>query len=145
MCHHRECNNQSVCVMYIAVYWVQMIAYHEKINENWQFPYFLFLCSVRDEGLSGFYKGIKPNLIRVIPACGLTFVIYEEVSHYLLERAKQKEQNEKNAGKSQSTQTASSKDWICYKMSYMLIGEPFSGMPLLLRFYEWWCMYRHYS
>jgi hypothetical protein len=49
-------------------------------------------------------------LIRVIPACGLTFVIYEEVSHYLLERAKQKEKNEKNAGKSESTPTAPSKD-----------------------------------
>jgi len=44
------------------------------------------LCSARDEGLNGFYKGLRPNLIRVIPACGLTFVIYEEVSHYLLER-----------------------------------------------------------
>lgn len=87
-----------------------MIAYHEKINENLQFPYFLFLCFVRDEGLSGFYKGIKPNLIRVVPACGLTFVIYEEVSHYLLDRAKQKEQDEKKAAKSESTQTAPSKD-----------------------------------
>jgi len=66
--------------------------------------------TLRDEGLSGFYKGIKPNLIRVIPACGLTFVIYEEVSHYLLERAKQKEKNEKNAGKSERTPTAPSKD-----------------------------------
>ena len=53
--------------------------------------FLLFLCSVRDEGLSGFYKGLKPNLARVIPACGLTFVIYEEVSHFLLERRKQKE------------------------------------------------------
>jgi len=47
--------------------------------------------TLRDEGLSGFYKGLKPNLARVIPACGLTFVIYEEVSHFLLERRKQKE------------------------------------------------------
>ena len=47
---------------------------------------------LRDEGFSGFYKGLKPNLIRVIPACGLTFVIYEEMSHYLRERRIAKEE-----------------------------------------------------
>ncbi|THD21166.1 hypothetical protein D915_008208 [Fasciola hepatica] len=29
------------------------------------------------EGLVGFYKGILPNLLRVVPACAITFVIYE--------------------------------------------------------------------
>uniref|UniRef100_A0A3B5MNM0 Solute carrier family 25 member 32 n=1 Tax=Xiphophorus couchianus TaxID=32473 RepID=A0A3B5MNM0_9TELE len=31
----------------------------------------------RNEGASGFYKGVVPNLIRVTPACCITFVVYE--------------------------------------------------------------------
>lgn len=36
-----------------------------------------------NEGWQGFYKGIVPNLIRVTPACCITFVCYENVMHYL--------------------------------------------------------------
>ncbi|XP_072459427.1 solute carrier family 25 member 32 [Notamacropus eugenii] len=38
----------------------------------------------RKEGIIGFYKGIVPNLIRVTPACCITFLVYENVSHFLL-------------------------------------------------------------
>ncbi|XP_053736501.1 mitochondrial folate transporter/carrier-like [Synchiropus splendidus] len=38
----------------------------------------------RNEGMVGFYKGMVPNLIRVTPACCITFVVYENVSHFLL-------------------------------------------------------------
>uniref|UniRef100_A0A6J0SW58 Solute carrier family 25 member 32 n=1 Tax=Pogona vitticeps TaxID=103695 RepID=A0A6J0SW58_9SAUR len=38
----------------------------------------------RNEGVYGFYKGIVPNVIRVTPACCITFVVYEKVSHLLL-------------------------------------------------------------
>ncbi|XP_010954098.1 solute carrier family 25 member 32 [Camelus bactrianus] len=38
----------------------------------------------RKESIGGFYKGIAPNLIRVTPACCITFVVYENVSHFLL-------------------------------------------------------------
>ncbi|XP_076006667.1 solute carrier family 25 member 32-like [Genypterus blacodes] len=38
----------------------------------------------RNEGGRGFYKGIIPNVIRVTPACCITFVVYENVSHFLL-------------------------------------------------------------
>ncbi|KAF3840182.1 hypothetical protein F7725_018899 [Dissostichus mawsoni] len=36
----------------------------------------------RNEGAIGFYKGIIPNVIRVTPACCITFVVYENVSRY---------------------------------------------------------------
>lgn len=36
------------------------------------------------EGVRGFYKGLVPSLIRVIPATMITFVTYENVSHFLL-------------------------------------------------------------
>lgn len=38
----------------------------------------------RKEGVHGFYKGIIPNVIRVTPACCITFVVYENVSGFLL-------------------------------------------------------------
>ncbi|KAM6349473.1 solute carrier family 25 member 32 [Podargus strigoides] len=38
----------------------------------------------RKEGIHGFYKGIVPNVIRVTPACCITFVVYENVSSFLL-------------------------------------------------------------
>ncbi|XP_077604309.1 solute carrier family 25 member 32 isoform X1 [Crocuta crocuta] len=44
----------------------------------------------RKEGISGFYKGIAPNLIRVTPACCITFVVYENVSHFLLDLREKK-------------------------------------------------------
>ncbi|KAK7603613.1 hypothetical protein V9T40_003612 [Parthenolecanium corni] len=37
----------------------------------------------RYEGCKGFYKGIVPNLLRVVPATSITFVVYESVSSYL--------------------------------------------------------------
>lgn len=42
----------------------------------------------RNEGTIGFYKGIIPNLIRVTPACCITFVVYENVSRFLLGQQK---------------------------------------------------------
>ncbi|XP_076173413.1 solute carrier family 25 member 32 [Ptiloglossa arizonensis] len=40
----------------------------------------------RCERWRGFYKGLSANLSRVTPATVITFVIYENVSHYLLQR-----------------------------------------------------------
>lgn len=45
----------------------------------------------RYEGWRGFYKGLKPNLTRVIPACCITFVVYENISHFMLQQRKEKE------------------------------------------------------
>jgi len=35
------------------------------------------------EGLRGFYKGLAPNLFRVVPAAAITFVVYEQMASYL--------------------------------------------------------------
>jgi solute carrier family 25 folate transporter 32 len=50
-----------------------------QYNGSWD----IILRTVRNEGWRGFYKGIVPNLIRVTPACCITFVCYENVMHYL--------------------------------------------------------------
>lgn len=35
------------------------------------------------EGLRGFYKGLLPNVLRVTPACCITFVVYENVIAFM--------------------------------------------------------------
>lgn len=37
----------------------------------------------RKEGLKGFYKGLAPNLLRVLPSTWVTFLVYEKVKLYL--------------------------------------------------------------
>lgn len=37
----------------------------------------------RREGLRGFYKGLGPNLLRVLPSTWVTFLVYEQVKLYL--------------------------------------------------------------
>lgn len=41
--------------------------------------------------MKGFYKGLSPNLLRVVPATMITFVVYENVSFYLLKRTEERE------------------------------------------------------
>lgn len=37
----------------------------------------------REEGARGFYKGLGPNILRVMPATWVTFLVYENVRFYL--------------------------------------------------------------
>ncbi|CDW57754.1 Mito carr domain containing protein [Trichuris trichiura] len=39
----------------------------------------------RREGMLGFYKGLLPSILRVTPATCVTFVVYEKVSHFLIQ------------------------------------------------------------
>ncbi|XP_015763728.1 PREDICTED: mitochondrial folate transporter/carrier-like [Acropora digitifera] len=43
-----------------------------------------FFWACRYEGGRGFYKGLVPSVLRVTPACALTFVVYENVVHFLM-------------------------------------------------------------
>lgn len=45
----------------------------------------------RHERAVGFYKGLQANLIRVVPACMITFLVYENVSHFMLAQKKRRE------------------------------------------------------
>lgn len=39
----------------------------------------VFQKTFRREGLKGFYKGLFPNLLKVVPAASITYVVYEEM------------------------------------------------------------------
>ncbi len=41
------------------------------------------------EGVGGFYKGLVPNVLRVMPQSALTFLVYESVMRLLAERQAQ--------------------------------------------------------
>ncbi|KAG0571231.1 hypothetical protein M758_6G213100 [Ceratodon purpureus] len=42
-----------------------------------------FKATLRYEGFRGLYKGIVPNLLRVVPSSSLTFLVYESVMKFL--------------------------------------------------------------
>ncbi|CAI9719492.1 folate transporter carrier-like isoform X2 [Octopus vulgaris] len=48
----------------------------------------------RHEGVYGFYKGLVPNLVRVTPACCITFLVYETMMSKFADRREQQEQLE---------------------------------------------------
>jgi len=39
--------------------------------------------TTKNEGIAGFYKGLLPSLLRVTPATAVTFVVYENVRHFV--------------------------------------------------------------
>uniref|UniRef100_A0A7S0EFR5 Mitochondrial carrier protein n=1 Tax=Hanusia phi TaxID=3032 RepID=A0A7S0EFR5_9CRYP len=39
--------------------------------------------TLRREGVLGFYKGLAPNLMRVVPSSAITFLVYETVTKFL--------------------------------------------------------------
>jgi len=38
---------------------------------------------VRGEGVTGLFKGITPNLLKVVPAVSITYVVYENSKRVL--------------------------------------------------------------
>jgi len=48
----------------------------------------IILLLFRYEGLNGFYKGLIPGVLRVTPACCITFVVYENTITLLMEKTR---------------------------------------------------------
>lgn len=38
---------------------------------------------LRTEGVAGFYRGITPNFIKVLPAVSISYIVYENASRVL--------------------------------------------------------------
>jgi len=39
----------------------------------------VFRRTFRHEGLRGFYKGLFPNLLKVVPSASITYLVYENM------------------------------------------------------------------
>jgi solute carrier family 25 (mitochondrial phosphate transporter), member 23/24/25/41 len=43
----------------------------------------LFSEDIQSEGISAFYKGLIPNLLKVVPAASITYLVYETMKKNL--------------------------------------------------------------
>lgn len=43
----------------------------------------VFWRTIQHEGYRGFYKGIFPNLLKVVPAASITYLVYEAMKKTL--------------------------------------------------------------
>ena len=43
----------------------------------------VFWKTLKDEGFRGFYKGLIPNLLKVVPAASITYMVYESMKKSL--------------------------------------------------------------
>lgn len=43
----------------------------------------VFMKTYQNEGVRGFYKGLFPNLLKVIPAASITYMAYEAMKQTL--------------------------------------------------------------
>lgn len=48
-----------------------------------------------EEGISGFYRGLGTNLVRVLPGTCVTFVVYENLAWLLKTNARRREERRK--------------------------------------------------
>lgn len=44
----------------------------------------LFQKIIKQDGLTGLYRGIVPNFMKVVPAVGISYVVYEKSRNALL-------------------------------------------------------------
>jgi solute carrier family 25 phosphate transporter 23/24/25/41 len=39
---------------------------------------------VKKDGMAGLYRGIVPNYLKIVPAAGINFVVFEKCKHWFL-------------------------------------------------------------
>ena len=81
-------DNLHICLVTVCYFFVLLSIYALSVLDLYLqiyviYRFFSFFLRFRHEGLGGFYKGLVPNLIRVVPATAITFVTYEKVSHFI--------------------------------------------------------------
>ena len=54
-----------------------------KYAMKYQTPWRTLRVTVQREGVGGLYKGLVPNVLRVMPSSAITFVVYENVMRAL--------------------------------------------------------------
>ncbi len=77
--------NQFIC-SYVLLAALHIERHCQEYGDSSDYISSVCLCLAlsSNEGIEGFYKGMVPNLVRVIPACCITFLVFENVSRLLL-------------------------------------------------------------
>uniref|UniRef100_A0A1D1Y6Z4 Calcium-binding mitochondrial carrier protein SCaMC-1 n=1 Tax=Anthurium amnicola TaxID=1678845 RepID=A0A1D1Y6Z4_9ARAE len=69
----------ATCVYPLQVIRTRMQAQPTNTNAAYGGMMDCFWRTYRNEGFSGFYKGIFPNLLKVVPAASITYLVYENM------------------------------------------------------------------
>ncbi|CAL9109651.1 unnamed protein product [Musa acuminata var. zebrina] len=73
----------ATCVYPLQVIRTRMQAQHTNSSSAYNGMCDVFWKTLRNEGFSGFYKGIIPNLLKVVPSASITYLIYETMKKSL--------------------------------------------------------------
>lgn len=60
-----------------------MQAQHSKNAAAYKGMSEVFRRTLQNEGYRGFYKGLFPNLLKVVPAASITYMVYEAMKKNL--------------------------------------------------------------
>lgn len=74
--------NGSMCGI-IILYIVRMQANRPGGADAYRGMSDVFLKTYQNEGARGFYKGLFPNLLKVVPAASITYMVYEAMKKTL--------------------------------------------------------------
>ncbi|XVE56481.1 hypothetical protein DITRI_Ditri04bG0013700 [Diplodiscus trichospermus] len=73
----------ATCVYPLQVVRTRMQAQSSNSEAAYKGMSDVFLRTVRNEGYRGFYKGLFPNLLKVVPAASITYLVYEAMKKSL--------------------------------------------------------------
>lgn len=73
----------ATCVYPLQVIRTRMQAQSTHSNGAYKGMSDVFWRTFQHEGLSGFYKGIFPNLLKVVPSASITYLVYETMKKHL--------------------------------------------------------------
>lgn len=73
----------ATCVYPLQVIRTRMQAQHSKSAAAYKGMSDVFWRTFQNEGYRGFYKGIFPNLLKVVPAASITYMVYETMKKTL--------------------------------------------------------------
>ncbi|XP_065018391.1 calcium-dependent mitochondrial ATP-magnesium/phosphate carrier protein 2-like isoform X5 [Musa acuminata AAA Group] len=73
----------ATCVYPLQVIRTRMQAQHTNSSSAYNGMSDVFWKTLRNEGFSGFYKGIIPNLLKVMPSASITYLVYETMKKSL--------------------------------------------------------------
>ncbi|ERN06329.1 hypothetical protein AMTR_s00016p00237360 [Amborella trichopoda] len=73
----------ATCVYPLQVIRTRMQAQYTKTTEGYKGMSDVFWRTLKHEGISGFYKGIFPNMLKVVPSASITYLVYESMKKNL--------------------------------------------------------------
>ncbi|XP_052181087.1 calcium-dependent mitochondrial ATP-magnesium/phosphate carrier protein 2-like isoform X2 [Diospyros lotus] len=73
----------ATCVYPLQVIRTRLQAQHTGVPAAYRGMSDVFRRTLKHEGLRGFYKGLFPNLLKVVPAASITYLVYETMKKSL--------------------------------------------------------------